>query len=79
MNVLVINCGSSSLKFQLIDMENEAVQAKGLCERIGMEGSCITYLYNFLQPSEKRKLSVSPYYLFRSVRLEELIHLRKRF
>ena len=39
MNILVINCGSSSLKYQLIDMENEAVLAKGLCERIGIDGS----------------------------------------
>ena len=43
MNVLVINCGSSSLKFQLIDMTTEAVQAKGLCERIGIDGSRIVY------------------------------------
>ena len=43
MNVLVINCGSSSLKFQLIDMNGEKVLCKGLCERIGMDGSCITY------------------------------------
>lgn len=43
MNILVINCGSSSLKFQLIDMTTEAVAAKGLCERIGIEGSRIVY------------------------------------
>lgn len=43
MKVLVINCGSSSLKYQLIDSETEAVLAKGLCERIGIDGSCITY------------------------------------
>ncbi len=43
MNVLVINCGSSSLKYQLIDSESEKVLAKGLCERIGIEGSCITH------------------------------------
>ena len=36
MKILVINCGSSSLKYQLIDMENESVLAKGLCERIGI-------------------------------------------
>ena len=35
MNVLVVNCGSSSLKFQLINSDTEAVAAKGLCERIG--------------------------------------------
>lgn len=42
MNVLVINCGSSSLKFQLINAETEQVLAKGLCERIGIDGS-LTY------------------------------------
>ena len=36
MNILVINCGSSSLKYQLIDSETENVLAKGLCERIGI-------------------------------------------
>ncbi|SCX81786.1 acetate/propionate family kinase [Butyrivibrio sp. INlla14] len=43
MKILVINCGSSSLKFQLIDSESEAVICKGLCERIGIEGSQIVY------------------------------------
>ncbi|MBQ8983676.1 MAG: acetate kinase [Lachnospiraceae bacterium] len=38
MNVLVINCGSSSLKYQLIDSDSESVLAKGLCERIGIDG-----------------------------------------
>ncbi len=38
MKVLVINCGSSSLKYQLIDSETEQVLAKGLCERIGIDG-----------------------------------------
>ena len=38
MKVLVINCGSSSLKYQLIDSDTEAVIAKGLCERIGIDG-----------------------------------------
>jgi len=42
MNVLVINCGSSSLKFQLINSDSEQVLAKGLCERIGIDGS-LTY------------------------------------
>lgn len=42
MNVLVINCGSSSLKFQLINSDTEQVLAKGLCERIGIDGS-LTY------------------------------------
>ena len=43
MKVLVINCGSSSLKYQVLDMTNESLQAKGLVERIGMEGSVITH------------------------------------
>ena len=42
MNVLVINCGSSSLKFQLINAESEEVLAKGICERIGIDGR-LTY------------------------------------
>ncbi|MBO4412595.1 MAG: acetate kinase [Clostridia bacterium] len=46
MKVLVVNAGSSSLKFQLIDMENENVLAKGNCEKIGIEGSFITYSAN---------------------------------
>ena len=43
MNILVINCGSSSLKYQLINMENEDVLAKGLVERIGIEGSQVKH------------------------------------
>lgn len=39
MKILVINCGSSSLKYQLFNMENEEVMVKGLVERIGIEGS----------------------------------------
>ncbi len=41
MNVLVINCGSSSLKYQVIDSETEEVLAKGLCERIGLDGRLV--------------------------------------
>ena len=51
MNILVINCGSSSLKYQLIDMTNETVTAKGLCERIGIEGSNLVH-----QPAGKDKI-----------------------
>ena len=43
MKILVINAGSSSLKYQLIDMETEVVLAKGLCERIGIDGSKLTH------------------------------------
>jgi acetate kinase len=47
MKILVVNCGSSSLKYQLIDMENETLLAKGICERIGeVEESSITHKVN---------------------------------
>ena len=53
MNILVINCGSSSLKYQLINSESEAVLAKGLCERIGIDGSLLTH-----QPQGKDKVKI---------------------
>ena len=53
MKVLVINCGSSSLKFQLIDSDTEAVICKGLCERIGIDGSRIVYT-----PEGKDKITI---------------------
>lgn len=43
MKILVINCGSSSLKFQLINSEDDSVMAKGLCERIGLDESRLVY------------------------------------
>lgn len=43
MKILVVNCGSSSLKYQLYDMEKETVMCKGLVERIGIEGSILTH------------------------------------
>ena len=46
MKILVINAGSSSLKFQLFDMENESVIAKGNCEKIGLPASFIGYKTN---------------------------------
>ena len=52
MKVLVINAGSSSLKYQLIDVDSGEVIAKGLCERIGIDGSMLTY-----KPEGKGKLS----------------------
>ena len=54
MNILVINCGSSSLKFQLINAQTEELIAKGLCERIGIEGSQMTYA-----PKDGDKLQVT--------------------
>ena len=53
MKILVMNCGSSSLKYQLIDMENESVLAKGLCERIGIDGSKLTH-----KPTGKDKYEI---------------------
>ena len=46
MKILVINAGSSSLKYQLIDMKDESVIAKGLCERISIDGSVLTHKAN---------------------------------
>lgn len=43
MKILVINCGSSSLRYQLIDMDNEKILAKGKCDKIGLAGSFIEY------------------------------------
>jgi len=51
--VLVINCGSSSIKYQLMDMKNEILLAKGLVERIGIEGSILTH-----QPANKDKVVI---------------------
>ena len=53
MKILVVNCGSSSLKYQLIDMDNESVLAKGGCERIGIEGSFIAH-----KPTGKEKVEI---------------------
>ena len=54
MNVLVLNCGSSSLKYQLIDMNTKSVLAKGICEKIGIEGSSLTH-----KPTGKEQLVVN--------------------
>ncbi len=56
MNILVINCGSSSLKFQLINSESEQCIAKGLCERIDIDGSQITYT----PAGGEKELNVTP-------------------
>ena len=45
MKILIINAGSSSLKYQLIDMDHESIIAKGLVERIGIEGGKLTHKY----------------------------------
>ena len=56
MKILVLNCGSSSLKYQLIDMDTEKVMAKGLCERIGIEGSRLKH-----QPEGKEAVIFDDY------------------
>lgn len=66
MKILVINCGSSSLKYQLIDSDAEQVLAKGLCERIGIEGGKFTYqipgkekiVKDVDQPDHKKSISL---------------------
>ncbi|MEY7999582.1 acetate/propionate family kinase [Clostridium sp. Mt-5] len=63
MKILVVNCGSSSLKYQLINMEDEKVLAKGLVERIGIEGSILTHKVNgekhvIEQPMEDHKIAI---------------------
>jgi len=54
MKVLVVNCGSSSLKYQLFEMNDESVLAKGLVERIGLEGSILTH-----EPTDKEKVKIT--------------------
>lgn len=65
MKILVINCGSSSLKYQLIDSDSEQVLAKGLCERIGIDGmftyqktGCDKMVSNIDQPDHKKSISI---------------------
>lgn len=53
MNVLVINCGSSSLKYQLINSDSEEVLAKGLCERIGIDGRLVYQKEGWIRRSRK--------------------------
>ena len=53
MKILVLNCGSSSLKYQLIDMEDESVMAKGLVDRIGIPDSLLSH-----KPTGKDKYEV---------------------
>lgn len=53
MKILVVNCGSSSIKYQLIDMNDESVVAKGLVERIGMQGAVLTH-----QPAGRDKVII---------------------
>ncbi|MBQ9736404.1 MAG: acetate kinase [Clostridia bacterium] len=56
MKILVINAGSSSLKYQLIDMDTDTVLAKGVCERIGIEGSSVTHK----RPAQEKYFEQTP-------------------
>ena len=58
MKILVINCGSSSLKYQLIRMEDEEVLAKGIVERIGIDGSMLTYKANENKVVKRKKYQI---------------------
>ncbi len=57
MKILVVNCGSSSLKYQLIDMETEEVMAKGYLEKIGLEDSFLTHTVNGEKHKTEKKIS----------------------
>jgi len=68
MKVLVINCGSSSLKYQVIDMENENVLAKGLVERIGIPGSVLKH-----EATGKEKVTIEDEMQDHKIALEHVI------
>ena len=68
MKVLVINAGSSSLKYQLIDMTDESVLAKGNCERIGTDGSFIGFKTNDGQKIERKTEMKNHTQAFRAVK-----------
>ncbi|KKC29547.1 acetate kinase [Caldanaerobacter subterraneus subsp. pacificus DSM 12653] len=69
MKILVMNCGSSSLKYQLLDMENNKVLAKGLAERIGISDSLLTH-----QAEGKEKVKIQ-----RDMKITEAIQLVWKF
>lgn len=71
MKILVINCGSSSLKYQLINPETEEVFAKGLCERIGIDGSKMEYEV-IAKDFEKKKIRNSYAKSQRSIRVSNI-------
>ncbi|MGI6238545.1 MAG: acetate kinase, partial [Christensenellales bacterium] len=72
MKILVINAGSSSLKYQLIDMEGEVILAKGIVERIGIEGAKLTH--NFGEDGEyARATPVADHTVAMNVVLEALM------
>jgi acetate kinase len=68
MKILVVNCGSSSIKYQLFDMSNESVLAKGLVERIGLPGSVLTH-----QPTGKDKVKINAEITNHSIGIELML------
>ena len=86
MNVLVINCGSSSLKYQLIDSETEAVLAKGLCERIGIDGRLVYHIVSEGVETQEEMEQISSwgvemiqgYYFSKPLPEKELLELLKK-
>ena len=69
MIVLVVNCGSSSLKYQLVNMDNEEVMAKGVVEKIGLSDSLLTHKWNGQKKKSSSlfritKLLLSSYWIF---------------
>ena len=73
MKIMSINCGSSSLKFSLFDMQKDEVIASGLFERIGIEGSCYTIKYN--GEKIKEEISMENHTKAVEILLEKLISL----
>ncbi len=70
MKILVLNCGSSSVKYQLIDTETETALAKGLVERIGMSASVVTH-----KPHDREKVKISAEILDHTVAVEYVISI----
>ena len=71
MNILVINCGSSSLKYQLINAETEQVLAVGLCERIGIDGQ-LTHKVNGKKVKDEEKMAMPNHEVAVKIVLEQL-------
>ena len=73
MKVLVINCGSSSLKYQLIDSETEQPMASGLCERIGIDGQ-LTHKVDGKKIKDEEKNAMPNHEVAVKLVLDELVH-----
>lgn len=74
MKVLVINCGSSSLRFQLMDMEDERVMAKGKCDKIGLSGSFIEYKCPSKNIESQKSVAIKDHGEAMRILIEEITH-----